>query len=204
MTKTILCAVDINRVDAENAVLKTAAELANLHDAQLDVITVVPDFGMSVVGAYFQDHHVKSAQNDASDLLKAMTLKSLGADADGKVRHIVAMGTAYEEVLRAAELNKADLIVIGAGMVVPGFILIAVGVNGLMAVLLVSTAMNIIIGVLYLYADEGTVPKHFDADLFKRAFAHKQRCRQFDMQVGYFQAKEPSLDRSRVLPRQVR
>ncbi|MCK0142862.1 universal stress protein [Aliiroseovarius sp. F20344] len=114
MTKTILCAVDINRVEAENSVLKTAAELAELHDAQLDVITVVPDFGMSVVGAYFQDHHVKSAQNDASDLLKSMTLKSLGAEADSKVRHIVAMGSVYEEVLRAAELNKADLIVIGA------------------------------------------------------------------------------------------
>lgn len=114
MTKTILCAVDINRVDAENAVLKTAAELAKLHDAQLDVITVVPDFGMSVVGAYFQDHHVKSAQNDASELLKSMTLKTLGAEADSKVRHIVAMGSVYEEVLRAADLNKADLIVLGA------------------------------------------------------------------------------------------
>jgi nucleotide-binding universal stress UspA family protein len=114
MTKTILCAVDITRVDAENAVLKTAAELAALHDAQLDVITVVPDFGMSVVGAYFQDHHVKSAQNDASDLLKTMTAKVLGAEADSKVRHIVAMGSVYEEVLRAAEIGKADLIVIGA------------------------------------------------------------------------------------------
>lgn len=114
MTQTILCAVDINRVDAENAVLKTAAELAKLHDAQLDVITVVPDFGMSVVGAYFQDHHVKSAQNDASELLKSMTLKTLGAEADSKVRHIVAMGSVYEEVLRAADLNKADLIVLGA------------------------------------------------------------------------------------------
>ncbi len=114
MTKTILCAVDINRVEAENSVLKTAAQLAELHNAQLDVITVVPDFGMSVVGAYFQDHHVKSAQNDASKLLKSMTLKTLGTEADSKVRHIVAMGSVYEEVLRAAELNKADLIVIGA------------------------------------------------------------------------------------------
>ncbi|SPF77102.1 Universal stress protein F [Aliiroseovarius pelagivivens] len=114
MTQTILCAVDINRVDAENSVLKTASELATMRDAQLDVITVVPDFGMSVVGAYFQDHHVKSAQNDASELLKAMTLKTLGEEADSKVRHIVAIGSVYEEVLRAAELSKADLIVLGA------------------------------------------------------------------------------------------
>jgi universal stress protein F len=114
MTQTILCAVDINRVDAESSVLKTAAELAELRGAQLDVITVVPDFGSSVVGAYFQDHHVKSAQTDAGDLLKKMTAKTLGAEADAKVRHIVAVGSVYEEVLRAAELGNADLIVLGA------------------------------------------------------------------------------------------
>ncbi|WP_298908186.1 universal stress protein [uncultured Aliiroseovarius sp.] len=114
MTQTILCAVDINRADAENSVLKTAAELAEMRGAQLDVITVVPDFGMSVVGAYFQDHHVKSAQTDASDLLKKMTAKTLGAEADAKLRHIVAVGSVYEEVLRAAELGNADLIVLGA------------------------------------------------------------------------------------------
>ncbi len=65
-------------------------------------------------------------------------------------------------------------IVIGSGMVVPGIILIVLGVVGLMIVSLVSSAMNtIIIGALYLYAAEGTVPQQFDDDLFKRAFAHK-------------------------------
>jgi hypothetical protein len=32
---------------------------------------------------------------------------------------------------------------------------------------------SIIIGALYLYAAEGTVPEQFDDDLFKQAFAHK-------------------------------
>ena len=114
MSKTILCAVDINRPDEEKQVLTTAAKLAKVDDAQLDVITVVPDFGMTVVGAYFQDHHVDSAKNHAGDLLKEMTKKTLGAEQDAKVRHIVAMGSVYEEVLRAAKLGKSDLIVIGA------------------------------------------------------------------------------------------
>ncbi|MCI2395146.1 universal stress protein [Aliiroseovarius sediminis] len=114
MTKTILCAVDINRPDEEKDVLNTAAKLARMDNAQLDVITVVPDFGMTVVGAYFQDHHIKSAKNDASDLLKAMTKDVLGPDQDTDVRHIVAMGSVYEEVLRAAKLSNTDLIVIGA------------------------------------------------------------------------------------------
>lgn len=114
MTKTILCAVDITRPDEEKEVLTTAAKLAAVDGGQLDVITVVPDFGMSVVGAYFQDHHVKSAKNDAGDILKKMTKDILGDEADAKVRHIVAMGTVYEEVLRAAKIGKSDLIVIGA------------------------------------------------------------------------------------------
>lgn len=114
MTKTILCAVDITRPDEEKEVLTTAAKLAAADGGQLDVITVVPDFGMSVVGAYFQDHHVKSAKNDAGDILKKMTKDILGDEADAKVRHIVAMGTVYEEVLRAAKIGKSDLIVIGA------------------------------------------------------------------------------------------
>ena len=114
MIKTILCAVDINRPDEEKEVLNTAAKLAKVDSAQLDVITVVPDFGMTVVGAYFEDHHVDSAKNHAGDLLRAMTKETLGAEQDAKVRHIVAIGRVYEEVLRAATLNESDLIVIGS------------------------------------------------------------------------------------------
>lgn len=114
MSKTILCAVDINRPGEEKEVLTTASKLAEADGAQLDVITVVPDFGMSVVGAYFQDHHVEPVKERAKELLKEMTRTTLGAERDGGVRHVVAVGTVYEEVLRAAKLGKSDLIVIGA------------------------------------------------------------------------------------------
>jgi len=114
MIKTILCAVDINRPDEEKEVLTPASKLAEVEGAQLDVITVVPDFGMSVVGAYFQDHQVEPAKERAIELLKELTKATLGAEQDARVRHVVAVGTVYEEVLRAAELGAADLIVIGA------------------------------------------------------------------------------------------
>jgi len=55
MTKTILCAVDINRPKDETQVVKEAQKMADLEGAQLDVITVVPDFGANVVSAYFKD-----------------------------------------------------------------------------------------------------------------------------------------------------
>lgn len=114
MTATVLCAVDINRPSDEAQVLKVAKRLADLDDAQLDVITVVPDFGATVVGAYFEDHHVKTARDGAAKTLSDSVKAVIGAEANDKVRHIVAVGSVYEEVLKAAKLSGADLIVIGA------------------------------------------------------------------------------------------
>ena len=114
MSKSILCAVDINRPEEEKEVLITAAKLAKMDGAQLDVITVVPDYGNSVVGAYFQDHEVEGAKAKAGELLKDLTTDALGDQQNADIRHVVAMGTVYEEVLRAAKLGSSDLIVIGA------------------------------------------------------------------------------------------
>ncbi|MEO9821790.1 MAG: universal stress protein [Paracoccaceae bacterium] len=114
MSQTIMCAVDINRPEEDANVLAQAKKLADLDGAQLDVITVVPDFGASVVGAYFKDHDVKTAQDGAAKLLNDMVVNAIGAEANAAVRHIVAIGSVYEEVLKAAKLCQADLIVIGA------------------------------------------------------------------------------------------
>ncbi|KPN62717.1 Nucleotide-binding universal stress protein, UspA family [Aliiroseovarius crassostreae] len=114
MTKTILCAVDINRPEEDRKVLERAAKLADMDGAQLDIITVVPDFGANIVGAYLQDHHVSTAQDKAKKLLHDMCEATLGAEVNGRTRHIVAIGSVYEKVLQTADLNAADLIVIGA------------------------------------------------------------------------------------------
>lgn len=119
MSVTVLCAVDISNETDEPRVLRQAAQLATLEDAQLDVITVVPDFGMSMVGAFFDKSHQDTMMTDAKDRLKALVTDVLGAEADAKVRHIISTGKAYEEILRVAKADKADLIVIGAHK--PGF-----------------------------------------------------------------------------------
>lgn len=114
MTKTVLCAIDINRADEEAHVLQEAKKLADLDGAKLDVITVVPDFGATIVGAYFKDHDVKTAKDGAAAALNEAVERALGAQANKEVRHVVAVGTAYEEVLKVAKIDGADLIVIGA------------------------------------------------------------------------------------------
>jgi len=112
--KTVLCAVDISNSDRDLGVLQQAARLAAMDDAQLDVITVVPDFGMSVVSGYFDDSYHEQAMEDAKRLLNDLATEALGAEANAKLRHVVGTGNAYEEILKAAATDKADLIVIGA------------------------------------------------------------------------------------------
>ncbi|SMR70913.1 Nucleotide-binding universal stress protein, UspA family [Aliiroseovarius halocynthiae] len=114
MTKTILCAVDINRPKAEAKVLEQAFKLAQVEDAQLDVITVVPDFGMSVVGAFFDESHAQKAKDKAHALLSEMVENTIGAEANEKVRHIIGVGKAYHVILTTADADGADLIVLGA------------------------------------------------------------------------------------------
>ena len=111
--KTVLCAVDISNKNSDIGVLQQAARMAAIDDAQLDVITVVPDFGMSVVGTFFEPHHHDSMVDEARQRLNDVVAKALGDEANAKVRHLVATGNAYEQILHTAEANNADLIVIG-------------------------------------------------------------------------------------------
>lgn len=112
--KTILCAVDISNDHRDANVLQQAAKLAALEGGQLDVITVVPDFGMSMVGSFFNKDHQSQMLSEAKARLKQVVTDTLGAEADKSVRHLVATGNAYEEILKVANADKADLIVIGA------------------------------------------------------------------------------------------
>ena len=114
MTSVVLCAVDITRPDEDAHVLQAAKRLANMDGAQLDVITVVPDFGATIVGAYFQDHDVQTAKDGASKALNDFCTKALSDADNAKLRHVVAVGSVYEEVLKTAKISKTDLIVIGA------------------------------------------------------------------------------------------
>ncbi|MEP5762664.1 MAG: universal stress protein [Litoreibacter sp.] len=114
MTNSVLCAVDIsNGVDDIN-IIQAAARMAALDDAQLDVIAVVPDYGMSSVGGFFnKDHHDKLV-DEAKHLLNQLVTKALDDAQNAKVRHVVATGRAYEEVLKLAKKARSSLIVVGA------------------------------------------------------------------------------------------
>lgn len=114
MTRPVLCAVDVSNEGRDVGVLERAAQLAAMDGAQLDIITVVPDYGMSLVGGYFEKHHHEKAVEEARHRLGELCETVLGAERNAKARHIVATGNAYDEILRVAETDGAGLIVIGA------------------------------------------------------------------------------------------
>ena len=112
MTKHILCAVDLTHLKTETKLLQTAADLAEHYSASLSVMTVVPDYGMSIVGSYFKEGTLKAAMQSVSDQLHEVVKKTLPDF--GSVQHIVEVGTAYEMILSTIERIQADLVVLGA------------------------------------------------------------------------------------------
>ncbi|MEP1931119.1 MAG: universal stress protein [Roseibium sp.] len=113
MTKSVLCAVDITHPEDTN-VLEIANKLAQLDGASLDVITVVPNLGVTLVGSYFDENFQSQLVTDTQKSLKEMVAKVVGEDRNKDIRHLVTTGSIYEEILEVANQIDADLIVIGA------------------------------------------------------------------------------------------
>lgn len=114
MTHSVLCAVDVSNGNEDAKTIQTAAKLAALEGAQLDVVGVVPDFGMSQVSGFFDKDHHDQLVKQAKATLNSIVTDALDADQNLKVRHVIATGRAYEEVLKLADKSKASLIVVGA------------------------------------------------------------------------------------------
>ena len=114
MIKSVLCAVDAGKPETDAEVLRQAARLAELDNAQLDVVTVLPDFGESFVGSFFEPEHHEQAVAKAQEALEALGQSVLGEARNAQVRHVVATGTAYQKILHTAKEAGSDLIVIGA------------------------------------------------------------------------------------------
>jgi len=113
MTKSVLCAVDVQQ-DHDTKVLEVADKLARLDDAQLDVISVVPNAGMNLVASYFEENFQGQMVEQVREKLVAKVSGVLGEERNKDIRHLVTTGSVYEEILEVAKKTGADLIVIGA------------------------------------------------------------------------------------------
>ncbi len=112
MPGSILVPVDIGHPESSAKALKEAVRQAGIDGAKLHVLTVIPDFGMALVGSYFPRDYEKKAMADAEKALKAFVKENLpeGIEAETHVRH----GTIYKEIVSAAKELGVGLIVIAS------------------------------------------------------------------------------------------
>ncbi len=109
MFNRILLPIDLNHDSSSQKALPTAIELAKTSGASLHVLTVLPDFGMSIISQYFPEGYEKQVAEKALEELRDFAKKHVPDDID--VQHIVGEGTVYQIILKIAEEIDADLIV---------------------------------------------------------------------------------------------
>lgn len=112
MFKRILLAVDLAHLDTQRRAAAIAAGTAQQDSAELRVMTVIPDFGMSIVGSFFPSGFEDEAVSKAKKDLKRFAEREVGADRVSD--HIVSHGTIYREIIDVADKTRSDLIVIAA------------------------------------------------------------------------------------------
>ena len=112
MYKKILVTIDLEEKSSWERALPAAVALCQTFKAELALMTVVPEFGMAVVGAYFPEGYESKMREQAAKTLTNLAEAELpqGLPADLKVGH----GTIYHEISRIAGEVGADLIVMAA------------------------------------------------------------------------------------------
>ncbi len=112
MYKNILLAIDLTDDSSWRKALPTAVGYCQGSGARLHLLTVVPDFGMTIVGQFFPENFAEQAIGQARRELG--DLSDRHGPPDVEVERHVAPGTIYTEILDAAARIDADLVVVTA------------------------------------------------------------------------------------------
>lgn len=110
MYKDILLSVDLEDDNSWRKALPTAVEYAKAFGSRIHVISVVPEFGM--VRQFFPDDYESQLKDSVKSKLHEFTAERIPDDVS--VRHIIAHGTIYREINKAAEQINADLIIMAS------------------------------------------------------------------------------------------
>jgi nucleotide-binding universal stress UspA family protein len=111
MYKHILIAVDLEDGNTWQKPLDLACEYAKAFGSTLHIMTVVPNFGMSIVSTFFPANFEEEVLKKATETLHDFTKVHIPSEI--QVQHSVGHGSIYEEILRVAEEITPDLIVMG-------------------------------------------------------------------------------------------
>jgi nucleotide-binding universal stress UspA family protein len=112
MYRNILVPVDLSDKHSWRKALPTAISLCETFEAKLHLMTVVPDFGLPMVGQFFPEGYEAKLRQQAARQLKEFAAEQVPGEIE--CRRIIAEGKVYQEILKAADAIKADLIVMGS------------------------------------------------------------------------------------------
>lgn len=112
MFSDILLAVDLSAPEAQEKAVATAVEQARAFGSRLHVVTVVPEVHSGIVAGFFPKDFEGKALESARQQLHAYCETRIPSEVT--VQHVVAHGTIYQEIVRAAEQTKCDLIIMAS------------------------------------------------------------------------------------------
>ena len=112
MFENILLSVDLDEESSWKEALPRAIDIAVGENAALHVITVVPTYGMPIVGSFFPEDFEEKALAEAKTQLGAFMAEHIPGDV--KAKGHVAHGVIYEEIMHAADKLGCDLIVLSS------------------------------------------------------------------------------------------
>lgn len=110
--KAILLPVDLAHESGWEGAVGHCVSMARAEGAEVHVLTVIPDFGMSMVGSYFPKGFSEQAVKETTAALNDFIAAQIPDDL--KVTAHVKHGTIYKEILAMAEKVKADMIVMAS------------------------------------------------------------------------------------------
>ncbi len=112
MAKPILLSVDLNHESSWDKALPQAISLARAGDSELHVLTVIPDFGMSMVGSYFPEGFSENAAAETQAALEKFVQDNVPSDIDATPH--VLHGAIYKGILATADAVGCGLIVLAS------------------------------------------------------------------------------------------
>lgn len=112
MFRNLLVPIDLSDKHSWRKALPVAISMCETYQAKLHLLTVMPDFGLPLVGQFFPEGYEAKARQQLAKQIKEFAAEQVPRTLPS--RCIVAEGKIYQEILHAAETIKADLIVMGS------------------------------------------------------------------------------------------
>ncbi|PKM04770.1 MAG: universal stress protein UspA [Gammaproteobacteria bacterium HGW-Gammaproteobacteria-6] len=112
MYNKILLPIDLNHKASWDKALPVALKLCQDYNASLHLVSVLPNFGMPLVGGFFPKEFAEKVKKTLTEQLKEFVSQQVPKGI--KVQRIIADGKPYEAILRVAKKLEVDLIVMSS------------------------------------------------------------------------------------------